>query len=384
MMFSDCVIMAGGSGARLWPASGNGRPKQFMPLPGHKEKTFFHAALDRAVAVTNGDDARIIVVAGRAHVPYIKEICAGYPKGRLRRITLIPEPKAKNTAAAVACAAVFAERSPGAALPDGAPRCMLVLTSDHIIEPEADFAKQARALAPLVRQGGLAVFGIPPRYPETGYGYIETAGSARDGVFAVASFREKPDRVSAEKYLQAGNFFWNSGMFAFRTDFILNEFRENAAGVLSPFEKLAAPVPDRNRDGSGLNVLENWQGLDAAYDKTEQVPFDIAVVEKCRNVIMAKAAFDWHDAGSWDEYVSLLPIRDENVFSVGSSSCFVDSPVPVGLCGVDDLIVIVRNSENGELSGVLVAKKGETQRVKEIAGLIEAGNGKKAKQPTDF
>ncbi|MDR1256740.1 MAG: NTP transferase domain-containing protein, partial [Spirochaetaceae bacterium] len=234
-MLSDCVIMAGGGGTRLWPASGNGCPKQFMPIP-NQEKTFFHAALDRAFAVTEADGARVIVIAGRAHIPHIKNICAEYPEHCLRRVTLIPEPQAKSTAAAIVCAAMFAERAPNTAARDGQPRCMLVLTSDHIIEPEADFVKQVRALEPHVRDGALAVFGIQPHSAETGYGYIETAGNATmdDGVYTVASFHEKPDRTTAERYLQAGNFYWNSGMFMFRADFILNEFRKNASGVLSP------------------------------------------------------------------------------------------------------------------------------------------------------
>jgi mannose-1-phosphate guanylyltransferase len=163
-------------------------------------------------------------------------------------------------------------------------------------------------------------------------------------------------------------------MFMFRADFILNEFRKNASGVLSPFEKLITPGDSCYRNSGGLTALENWPGLDAAYRETEQAPFDIAVVEKCSRVIMVKAAFGWHDVGSWDEYARLTVRQDKNVFSSGSASCFVYSPVPVGLCGVDNLIVVVRTGANGEPAGVLVAKKGETQRVKEIAALINSQN----------
>jgi mannose-1-phosphate guanylyltransferase/mannose-6-phosphate isomerase len=374
-MFDDCVIMAGGAGTRLWPASRKEYPKQFLPLPAQKEKTFFHAALDRAFALTGADGARVIIAAGREHIPHIENCCAAYPKDCLRRVTLIPEPESKNTAAAIACAAVFAKLASNTAASGGLPRSMLVLTSDHIIEPEADFVKQTCELEPRIRQGGLAVFGIPPRSAETGYGYIETAGAAarrRAGVFTVASFHEKPDKATAEKYLQAGNFFWNSGMFAFTSDFILNEFKKNAAGVLAPFEKLTAPGAASYRKGKGVKILENWRGLDEAYHETEQVSFDIAITEKCRDVIMVKAAFEWYDVGSWDEYARLSVQSEKNVFSVGSSSCFVDSPIPVALCGVEDLIIVVRNGSDGGSPAVLVAKKGETQRVKEIVGLINA------------
>jgi mannose-1-phosphate guanylyltransferase/mannose-6-phosphate isomerase len=372
-MFDDCVIMAGGSGARLWPASRKEYPKQFLPLPKQKEKTFFHTALDRAFALTGADGARVIVIAGREHIPRIENCCAAYPKDYLRRVILIPEPEAKNTAAAIACAALFAKLSSNTADSGGKPRSVIVLTSDHIIEPESDFVKQAGELEPRIRRESLAVFGIPPRSAETAYGYIETAG-ASGGVFNVASFHEKPDKAAAEKYLAKGNFFWNSGMFAFSSDFILNEFKKNAAGVLAPFEKMTEPNTASYSNGKYVRILENWRGLDEAYHKTEQVSFDIAIAEKCRDVIMVKADFDWYDVGSWDEYARLSVPQDKNVFNVGSSSCFVDSPIPVALCGVDNLIIVVRNGANGEPPAVLVAKKGETQRVKEIAGLINARN----------
>ena len=344
--------------------------KTIPPLPNQKEKTFFHAALDRALAVSGPSDSSVIIIAGRTHIPHIKDICAAYEKNDLRRMTLIPEPEAKGTAAAVACAAVFAE------LISGAPRSMLVLTSDHIIEPEADFAGQALSLAPHIRRGGLAVFGIAPRYAETAYGYIEADGSETpsDGIFTVKSFHEKPDKLTAEKYLDAGNFFWNSGMFAFSSRFILGEFKKYAAGILAAFEKLPAPATDAYTSaggGGGLRVLEHWRGLDAAYREVRAESFDVAISEKCGSVIMAKAAFNWYDVGSWDEYTRLSVPGTENVFSVGCESCFVDSPVPVALCGVDNLIVVVRDGADGTPPAVLIVKKGETQRVKEIVELIK-------------
>jgi mannose-1-phosphate guanylyltransferase/mannose-6-phosphate isomerase len=368
VMFDDCVIMAGGSGTRLWPASSLKHPKQFLPLPGQNEKTFFHAALDRALAVTGAGEGRVIIIAGAAHVPHIENICSSYRQSDTRRMVLIPEPEAKNTAAAVACAAVFAECTSNAAR-----RSILVLTSDHVIRPEADFLKQTRDLEPRIRGGGLAVFGINPHTPETGYGYIEAAAPPLSGgIFAVKSFHEKPDKAQAEKYLKAGNFFWNSGMFAFSSDFILNEFKKNALLVSSPFERLSAPEAGAYTNRGGLCVVEAWRGLDAAYREAERVSFDIAIAEKCKNVIMAKAGFEWFDVGSWDEYARLSTPRGENVFSAGSGSCFVDSAIPVALCGVDNLIVIVRE---GPKPAILIAKKGETQRVKEIVELIKAGGG---------
>jgi mannose-1-phosphate guanylyltransferase/mannose-6-phosphate isomerase len=367
-MFDCSVIMAGGSGTRLWPASSVNLPKQFLPLPSQKEKTFFHAALDRALAVSGTDAGSVMVIAGRTHVPHIKSICAGYGEEDLRRILLIPEPEAKGTAAAVACAAIFVERF------SDAPRSMLVLTSDHVIEPETDFVKQACSLVPYIRHGGLAVFGIAPRYAETAYGYIEAAGTDLPPglVFTVNSFHEKPNKATAKKYLESGNFFWNSGMFAFSSDFILNEFKKNSSSVLAPFEKLPVPGTDAYTYDGGIRVLEHWNGLDAAYRETNPLPFDVAVAEKCGSVVMAKAAFGWSDVGSWDEYARLSVPMTENVFCVESASCFVDSPLPVAICGVDNLIVVIRDGVNGTPPAVLITKKGESQRVKELVELIKS------------
>jgi mannose-1-phosphate guanylyltransferase len=348
-----------------------------LPLPGQKEKTFFHAALDRALTVTDSNQGRVIVIASGAHITQIKNICASYSKNDIQRMILIPEPEAKNTAAALACAAVFVERSSGVEA-SAARRSILVLTSDHVIKPEADFVKQVWTLEPYIQGGGLAVFGINPSSPETGYGYIEAAlnnGPLPGGIFAVNSFHEKPDKTSAEKYLKAGNFFWNSGIFAFSSDFILNEFKKNAPLVLAPFENLPVPGSASYTNSGGIRILENWNGLDNAYRETKQIPFDVAIVEKCKNVIMVKAAFEWLDIGSWDEYARLSAPCSENVFSTGSSSCFVDSAVPVALCGVDNLIVVVREGENGEKPAILIAKKGETPRIKEIVELNkQSGN----------
>jgi mannose-1-phosphate guanylyltransferase/mannose-1-phosphate guanylyltransferase/mannose-6-phosphate isomerase len=211
-MFDDCIIMAGGSGTRLWPASNSRRPKQFLPLSGEAGKSFFSSALERALALTGGRDGRVIVIAGKSHTPHVTAACAFFGEEERKRIVLIPEPEARNTAPAIACGAIYAERSAGGG------RNILVLTSDHIIGPLGLFKADAETAGFFARQGKLAVFGIPPAAPETGYGYIE-AGDAlpcpaageeepAEGAraFAVKSFREKPDRAAAENFVAAGRF----------------------------------------------------------------------------------------------------------------------------------------------------------------------------------
>ncbi|MDR0997776.1 MAG: mannose-1-phosphate guanylyltransferase [Treponema sp.] len=373
-MLNDCIIMAGGSGTRLWPASNSRRPKQFLPLSGEAGKTFFSAALERALALTGKREGRVIVIAGKSHTPRVLEACAFFREDERKRVVLIPEPEARNTAPAIACGAIYAERSAG----EG--RNILVLTSDHIIGPPDLFGAGAEAAAFFAGQGKLAVFGIPPTGPETGYGYIE-AGEAlpspatREGgegakAFAVKSFREKPDRATAENFIAAGGFYWNSGMFAFSSPFMLGEFRRSAPEVLAPFEKLGPPGGKRLE--SGVTLVDDWPGLGDAYREARSVSIDYAVAEKCRETVVIPARFNWIDIGNWDEYARLLGDTGSEVYSAGARDCFVDSDIPVALAGVEGLIVSLRSGHDGSPPSLLITKKGESQRLREIVDQIKA------------
>jgi mannose-1-phosphate guanylyltransferase/mannose-1-phosphate guanylyltransferase/mannose-6-phosphate isomerase len=372
-MFTDCLIMAGGAGSRLWPASNSKTPKQFLAIPGGD--SFFTAAVKRALHILDGaGEGRIVIIAGRNHAAPVIAACARFSPEEKRRMVLIPEPAAKNTAPAIACGTVYAARVLG---PD---RTLLVLTSDHIIEPPASFKADAAAAAAFAREGKLAVFGIPPRSPETGYGYIEAAealspgaeGAGGSRVFRVAAFREKPGKAQAEQFLAAGNFYWNAGMFGFSVSAMEEEFRDHAPDLFAPFDGLAAPGEEAYRLKEGLRVLEAWPGLDAAYAGVPAVSFDYAIAEKCRRIVMAAAGFDWFDLGSWDEYARFSGSTAAEVYRSGGEDCFVDADIPVALCGVRDLIVVVRSGKDGGPPGVLIAQRGETQRVKDITEKIRA------------
>jgi mannose-1-phosphate guanylyltransferase len=312
-------------------------------------------------------------MAGKNHVPHIISACAAFDPGDRGRMLLMVEPEAKNTAPAVACGALYAGLDPEGS--QSRDRAIMVLTSDHIIEPLETFLRDAAAAAALAREGKLAVFGIVPGRPETGYGYIE-AGEALaggdGGVFAAASFREKPGRAQAEEYLASGRFYWNAGMFAFSRSFLMEEFRRLAPRVLSPFEQLEAPGPAACRLEQGLRILDNWQGFAEAYRETQAISFDYAIAEKCRAVALVRARFSWTDVGSWDEYVKLLKDTDSEVYRTGTRNCFVDSDIPVALCAVEDLIVTIRSGRDGSPPLALIARKGETQHVREILEQIKS------------
>jgi mannose-1-phosphate guanylyltransferase/mannose-1-phosphate guanylyltransferase/mannose-6-phosphate isomerase len=392
-IFDDCIIMAGGSGTRLWPASNSQAPKQFLAGPGGK--SFFLQAVERGLAVT-APAGRLIIIAGKSHAPLVTAACSPLSEAEKGRITLIVEPLPRNTAAAIACGTVFAQGGFEEA------RNILVLTSDHVIEPLENFCAAAEAAAAASMgyfsgsnsgdEGGehLAVFGIAPGRPETGYGYIETAEllslgkgqlaetgalcAAQPTAYRAASFREKPDLYTAEQFLEAGNFYWNSGMFAFTTRFMLEEFRLHAPDILAPFTSLSLPA--ERRAAQGIRTLENWPGLAEAYEAVRPESIDYAIAEKCRKVIMIAGNFRWLDVGSWDEYARLLEDRSQGseIYAASSisNSCFVDSDIPVALCGVEDLIIVIRGGKNGGPAAALVAKKGETQKVRGIVEQIKA------------
>ena len=189
-MFNDCLIMAGGSGTRLWPASSSLKPKQFLPAANdggalNSAETFFSLSLKRAFQVIAPDSGRVMVIAGKTHLPLVIAACSSLSQPEKKRLVLIPEPRAKNTAPAIACALAYA-RATG-----GENNTMLALTCDHIIKPPEAFINDAAA-AQRAAQDQLVVFGIPPSRPETGYGYIKTARKLAEGVYTVAQFRKSP------------------------------------------------------------------------------------------------------------------------------------------------------------------------------------------------
>ena len=370
-MFDDCVIMAGGSGTRLWPASCAAFPKQFLPIGANKKGSFLFASVKRALAIIK-KTGRVIVIAGKPNIPNVAADCAKLSASEKKRLVIIGEPQAKNTAPAIACALVYS-------LFEGKNRNMLVLTSDHIIEPLETFKANAALAASCIAQKKLAVFGISPTRPETGYGYIEAGKPLPCGAYPVISFREKPDQQTAKKFAASKKFFWNSGMFAFDASFMTGEYLRHAADVIHPFETLKKPPQDLYTVNQGLSILNDWPGLANAYRKTKSISFDYAIAEKCRQTAMVKGDFKWVDIGNWEDYAHLRGNTGSEVYFAGEGSpvsCHVDSDIPVALAGVEDLIVVIRCGKNGAPAAALITKKGQTQKVREVVEQIKK-SGKK-------
>jgi mannose-1-phosphate guanylyltransferase len=250
---------------------------------------------------------------------------------------------------------------------------MMVLTSDHVIQPLHVLRDNAATAAGFAARDRLVVFGIPPTRPETGYGYIETGKRLGEDVYAVAAFREKPDPQSAKRFAASKRFFWNSGMFAFSAGFMAGRFRALAPEVFGPFAKLKAPAADAWTIKKGLRILSAWEGLAAAYRKTKSISFDYAVAEHCAESVCVRAAFDWIDVGNWEEYAKLRGNTGAELYcsGAGEESCFVDSDIPVALAGVEDLIVVIRSGKDGSAPVALVTRKGRTQQVREAVEAIK-------------
>jgi mannose-1-phosphate guanylyltransferase len=345
------VILSGGVGSRLWPVSREAHPKPFMTLPDGQnliQKTFLRASalegVSEVLTVTNRellfkteDEYRTVDTAGHS---------LGY----------ILEPFGRNTAAAVALAALQLKEA------HGSEAHMLVLAADHLIQDETAFAAAVAKAVRLSAAGWLVTFGIKPQYPETGFGYIEAADSALEGGLKVARFVEKPDLKTAEAYVAAGNYFWNSGMFCFQVGAVLEEFAKHAPDVLSA----AAASMGRSR----VTTAKGYRCLAVDADSFAQVPdisIDYALMERSDKVATIPCDIGWSDIGSWNA-VSDLTHADENgnrfegeVLSHGARNNYVNSEDRLtALVGVEDLLVI------DTADALMIAHKNHAQDVKHI------------------
>jgi mannose-1-phosphate guanylyltransferase len=335
------VILCGGSGTRLWPRSRVTKPKPFLPLVG--EQTLFEATLARAA-----DPARFaapVIVTGTAHLGHVEAQLGDSPEA-----AIIVEPAAKNTAAAIALAAL---RLPADAV-------MLVCPSDHHIADREAFAAAAVAAAALARAGWLVSFGIEATAPETGFGYLKQGAAISSGGYKVARFVEKPDLARAQAFLAEGGYAWNGGIFAFRVGDFLTELTQHRPDIA---QAVAASVTAGRSDGRRFHP-------DAAAFATIKVEsVDYAVMENTSRAAMVPADMGWSDIGNWDALHAALP-QDANGNAVRGTAelvdcrnVLVDSDGPrVSVIGLADVIVVVDNGE------VLVTTKAGAQLVGKLGG----------------
>ena len=350
-MVDNVFILAGGSGTRLWPASLNEYPKQFIKVKG--EKSLLNLAIERALYLDIPGE--IIIITLKSQLEDVIKDCLPYKD--TGKIVILPEPVARNTATALTAAAWWINKQ------GKEKTTALILPADHLIEGMEQFKKNTTEADSLAREGFLVTFGIPPTYPETGYGYIKRGEPHAKG-FKVQSFMEKPDLKTAQQFVEDGNYFWNSGMFVFKIDSFLKEIEKYSPDIAASFAKVSdAPKPALEND---FKIIMDTPEIEKSYRQSPSISIDYAVMEKTPLSAMVLAEFSWNDIGSWDQFETIIKnFKWAELFEVGSHNNTVFSDIPVALCGVEDLIVVIKNGK------ALVCKKGTSQKVKEIRNLIE-------------
>ena len=348
-MVENVIIMAGGAGKRLWPASLGKRPKQFLRVDG--DTTLFRSALDRAFDLNIR--GLVYVVTHEDHVDAAVEECSSLADGRRSRVVILAEPIARNTAPALALAAARMS------LDGRTDETCLVMAADHIISPMEAFSKSVETASEEARRGYIVPYGIVPTDPATGYGYLETGASAGGGL-EVTSFREKPDAETAAKYVSSGRYFWNAGLFTYKSDVFQSELASCAPEINKVFIN-PGEYWFKFRKVDDVKIYVPAEALRLLYMDCPGISVDYAVMEKTKKIRMVKADFDWNDVGSWDVIAKLDTPAEAPVYSHQSKGNFVYSDLPVALCGVENLIVVVANDR------VLVCRKGISQLVKNAA-----------------
>jgi len=329
------------------------RPKQFLSLLG--EQSLLQESYSRARRLA--DPERIMVFTNADLAPLV-----GHQLPELAPQNIVAEPARRDTAAAVCLAALLVQHRYGDAV-------MVILTADHRIEPLEEFARVITSACDAAARGTvLYTIGVPPDHAATAYGYLEAGGPLPDegGVIhrKVRSFREKPDRNTADRYLKVGGYLWNSGMFVWRTSVVLAAYAEHLPGHLA----LLAPAVEAEGKAARSAALAE------AFPRLPSVSVDYGIMEKVDNVRLVEATFTWNDLGSWPALAELLP-RDEAdnayrgriaVHDAAANVVFCDDEGElVGLVGVSNLVVVRAGGRT------LVAARDRVEEIKDLVRLLE-------------
>lgn len=345
------VIMAGGSGSRLWPLSRALYPKQFLVLNG--SGTMLQNTVTRLEGL---DCADPMLICSEEH----RFIAAEQLRqlGELNH-NIILEPAGRNTAPAIALAAFTAVSS-------GSDPVMLVLAADHLMQQPEAFRDSVNKAKPFAEQGKLVTFGIVPTGPETGYGYIERGAEQGENGFDVTCFVEKPDAKTAEQYVASGKFYWNSGMFMFKASRYLEELKAHRPDIYQACEQAMADV---NSDLDFVRVNKE------AFLNCPEESVDYAVMEKTKDAVVVPMDAGWSDVGSWSSLWEVSE-KDEqgnshhgDVISHNANNNYVFAETGmVATIGVEDIVVVQTKD------AVLVVKKDQVQDVKKVVEVLKKAN----------
>ncbi len=357
------VILSGGSGTRLWPLSRSMYPKQFIRFFSGQNSSFLQAALMRL----NPDQgfAPPILLCNNDHRFLVRE---ELDRAGIKPRAIILEPVGRNTAPAIAVAALAALReNPGAVL--------AVMPSDHVVRDEARFVEGVKRAAKVAATGRLVLFGIKPTEAHTGYGYIKQGAPLEGfngGAYAVEAFFEKPDRATAETYLASGGYFWNSGIFVLSARTYLEEIARLEPQILEAARGALAKATD----DLGFVRLDK-----TAFAASPNISIDYAVMEKTLTAAMLPLDVGWNDVGSWSSLWEIAPRDEKGNYIHGEAvledtqGCYVHTEKSiVSTIGVRDLVIV------DTPDALLVADKSRTQDVSKIVQRLKLSNRKEQEQ----
>ena len=358
------LIMAGGSGTRFWPLSTNEKPKQFLDLV--SEKTMIKETVDRILKLIPSEN--IFISTNINHLEIVKKELPQIP---VRNI--IFEPMARDTAACIGYASQIIDKIMGNSI-------MAVLPSDHLIEKEDEFLKSLEFAFEAAKEDRIITLGIRPSYPETGYGYIEyvkknKSCEKKDGlcIYKVKRFREKPNKELAEKYIEQGNFLWNSGIFVWKTKFILSEIKKHMdshKSVLENIEKLLEKVDLKEFHGEKLSSYVRDE-----FKNFEKISIDFGVMEHTKSVSVIPVNIGWNDVGSFKSLGDIFSKDDkgnvvksekfEKIDSEGNIIINKENDKMIATIGLENIVIV--NTKDA----LLVCHKDKSQEIKKILDKIE-------------
>ena len=353
------VILAGGIGERFWPASRSSRPKQVLPLI--SEKLMIEETLERVLSLC-GENVKPVIVTSEKIAKPIAD-CFTTENGATIDFDLVTEPVGKNTAPAVAAAAVFCKEK------YGEDSVMLVVSADHAIRPMDKFVSVTKYGIEIANaEKSLVVFGIIPTRAEIGYGYIELGkekAKSADGVksFFVNKFVEKPSEDLAKEYVSSGKYLWNSGSFIWKTSTIYEQFERDMPELFALMLKL---------EKSGCNK----KSIDEFYHNAQKDSIDFGIMEKAKNVIAVEGVFEWDDIGVWESMVRIHgkdkndnTKTGKNIFSADNTNSIIvnqskNSVAVIGaenmlVVNVDDAVLVISRDKLPELKNYLSLMKKE-------------------------